>query len=307
MQITRLLKKVLFSLLALVLRQYRRGYGISIIVPFHCTDANNQRAQNWRWLESYWRAQLPGAEIIVGRDPAAAADATIAFSKSVAVNEAAKKTTGDVLVVVDADGFIAAEHVLHCANEIRAARARGHRLWFVPYRQFYRLTAFASQCMLASGPATPFRFPTPPEKHYIQDTSNNNTGHWYGALIQIVPREAFDIVGGWDKRFRGWGGEDHAIMRATDTLYGPHKTLPVQVLHIWHPMIGPDGSADLVGGKLRMWGRQQVAGANDKLSGRYYYAQGNPARMRALVDEGIAASRPVQVPVPNKCHQKYSN
>src|SRR5208282_855520 len=106
MQITRLLKKVLFSLLALVLRQYRRGYGISIIVPFHCTDANNQRAQNWRWLESYWRAQLPGAEIIVGRDPAVAADATSMFCGCVIDYEGAKKTTGGVLVVVDADGFI---------------------------------------------------------------------------------------------------------------------------------------------------------------------------------------------------------
>ena len=65
-------------------------------------------------------------------------------------------------------------------------------------------------------------------------------------MIQIMPSEAFWEVGGWDERFRGWGGEDHAAMRATDTLYWRHKTMPVQVLHLWHPMISPDGTSDWV-------------------------------------------------------------
>jgi hypothetical protein len=53
--------------------------------------------------------------------------------------------------------------------------------------------------------------------------ANPDVAHRYGVLIQILPREAIEIIGGWDERFRGWGGEDHATVRATDTLYGPTR------------------------------------------------------------------------------------
>jgi glycosyltransferase involved in cell wall biosynthesis len=262
------------------------GYGISILVPFQCSDSASERVKNWEWLERYWKAQLPGAEVIMGRDYEAV-EKSIPFSKSVAVNNAASKASGDIFVIVDADGYIPAEYVLQCADEIRRARKRGHRLWFVPYRQFYRLNAEATQQVLQSNPYEPYQFPSPPDAGDVQDTTGSQKGHWFGALIQIVPSEAFDIVGGWDARFRGWGGEDHAAMRAFDTLYSPHKTLPTKVLHLWHPMLSPKGSNTWVDWKSRTWEGQDSAGANDALSGRYYEATGSPSRMRRLVEEGL--------------------
>lgn len=264
-------------------RLCRKGHGISILIPFRCTDPNHPRMKNVEWLQRYWKAQLPGAEIIIGVDP----DLHKTFSKSVAVNDAVSKATGDIFVIVDADGYISADAVLHCAKEIRQARKRGQKLWFVPYRQFYRLTEDASKLLLASDPAKPHQFTVPlPKEQMIQDT-DPTVGHWYGAMIQIMPREAFETVGGWDPRFRGWGGEDHAAMRAMDTLYWPHKTLSTAVLHVWHPQIGPHGTAAMVHWKDRMWENQNDPGANDKLSGRYYAAQGRPTAMQKLVNEGI--------------------
>ena len=121
------------------------------------------------------------------------------------------------------------------------ARKNKKKLWFVPYRKFYRLTQEASEVILNSKPSNPIKYiGEPPEIHLLNNTPFNGTsgssyGHWYGALVQIMPKEAFKEVGGWDERFRGWGGEDHAAMRAMDTLYWPHKTLPTPVYHIWHP------------------------------------------------------------------------
>jgi hypothetical protein len=34
----------------------------------------------------------------------------------------------------------------------------------------------------------------------------------------VVPRAAFDELGGWDERFEQWGGEDAAFCYALDTL-----------------------------------------------------------------------------------------
>jgi len=261
----------------------RRGHGISILIPFRANVDQIQRLRNVVWLKRYWKAQLPGAEVIIGKDPQVDGRP---FSKSAAVNDAASRAGGDILVIVDADGYISAEAVLHCAKEIREARRRRRKLWFVPYRKFFRLTEAASNALLQSDPKRPLRFPDPLTSEFILGDTDPSVGHWYGAMIQICPREAFDIVGGWDERFRGWGGEDAAAMRAMDTLYGLHMTLPGHVLHVWHPQIGPEGTKVQVHWKERMWAGQDEPGANDKLANKYYGAYRNPDRMRKLVDEG---------------------
>ncbi len=274
-------------------RHFRRR-GISILIPFRFTGSRDkygrllgkERLNNMKWLRRYWEVQLPDAEIIMGDDP----DYDRTFSKSVAVNDAARKAKGDIFVIVDADGFVSPKTILHCAKEIRKARKKGRKLWFVPYRQFYRLTEVASKLLLASDPADPFPFTEPVQSEYTLKDNDPKIGHWYGAMIQIMSREAFELVGGWDERFRGWGGEDHAAMRAMDTLYGLHKTCPGQVLHVWHPQLGPRGAATSVHWSERMWEKQAQIGANDRLSHKYYGAQGDPVRMRKLVDAGKDAA-----------------
>jgi len=224
----------------------------------------------------------------MGVDPLLAHHPSIPFSKSAAVNNAASKARGDVFVIIDADGYLPASVVLLCAKKIREDRERGIRLWFVPYRKFYRLTQNASRRVLESSPSHPYEFTVPPDPQDVLDdhSSGSRLGHWYGALIQIMPREAFECVGGWDPRFRGWGGEDHAAMRAMDTLFWPHKTLPGQVLHLWHPMFNLDKVSAWVHWKYRTWSNQTTTGANDDLSGKYYGATGDEKRMQKLVDEG---------------------
>jgi glycosyltransferase involved in cell wall biosynthesis len=265
-----------------------RGYDISIIVPFHASDPNNQRAKNWAWLHQYWHKQLPGAEIIIGTDNFAIKN-NKPFSKSCAVNNAVRKSHGKILVIVDADGYISINDVLECAKEIRLAEKKKRHLWFVPYRKFFRLTEEATLKILQTNPADKHNYKKPELNEILNmeqfnGISGSAYGHWYGALIQIMSRNAFDIVGGWDERFRGWGGEDHAAMRAMDTLYGPHKTLPGLVIHLWHPFTLVK-SKNPTKSKNRLWDNQEINNSNDNLSHRYYWSNGNINRMRKLVDE----------------------
>jgi predicted glycosyltransferase involved in capsule biosynthesis len=283
----------MFGLLSLYKSQ-RRGRGISIIIPFREPKTTDVRTRNLAWLKHYWKVNLPGAELIIGDDP----DTSRPFSKSVAINRAVAHSKGDVLVLVDADGFLDADSVIHCAESIRHARKRGFKLWFVPYRKFYRLTDPATIRMLNSNPMKPHVFPEPMPKEDIIGGTDPKVAHWHGALIQIMPREAFETVGGWDERFSGWGGEDHAAMRAMDTLYGPHKTLPGKVLHFWHPMISRNGTTSQVNWKERMWEGQDTPVANSKLCARYYQAYLKPELMRRLVDEWKCIERERHAPSP---------
>jgi len=264
------------------------GEGISILVPLRLDDPNGVRARNWEWLKKYWEAALPEAEIVLGDDPS-----SVPFSKSAAVNDAASRANGDIFAVLDADIFLAKESMLHAAEEIRLARSHQAKLWFVPYRQLYRLTEAASNSVTASDPANP-RLPSCPPP--LEDFSNtglsqglpaSRVGHWYGAMAQIFPREAYYTVGGWDPRFKGWGGEDQAAMLAMDTLYSPHKTLPSAVFHVWHPVLTRNPT-DNPAGMNRIWPGQDPAIRNSNLFTRYHKNQGIAREMRKLVNEFLA-------------------
>lgn len=181
---------------------------ISLLVPFGGKDP--RRAEVWEWLEQYWRENLPDCEIVVGHDRRSRKRG-VPFSKAVAVNDAFKRSRGDIIVVLDADTYMSTEVITHCARRIRTAQQYGVRMWLIPYRFLFRLTREASDRVLASDPCDPLQFSTPPPREDVESVNGSGSGHFYGALAQIMPREAFEIVGGMDPRFRGWGSEDAVV------------------------------------------------------------------------------------------------
>lgn len=251
---------------------------LSLLVPFKPDPNAPERTEVWDWLERYWAYELPDAEIVIGRAPGKS------FSKTQAVNDAARRAHGRIFVILDADAYLRGSVLVHCATAIEEAARRGHNLWFVPYRHLYRLTQTASQLVLSSDPRTPYRFHNPPPIADVEKMGSNAYGHRFGAMVQIMPREAFEVVGGMDTHFQGWGGEDVAFVRALDTLWGKHKTTNNEIYHLWHPAVGTAYFT-------RMWQGQTHPRANDRLASRYSAATGDRARMRALIDEG-QRSRP---------------
>lgn len=248
------------------------GEGISLLVPFRPDGAIRQRT--WEWLEQYYAAALPGVEIVVAED-----DGCDPFSKSIAMNNAEAQSHGDVLVLLDADCYIDPAVIMDCARRIRSARDRHRTLWYIPYRRFYRLNAAISRLILDSDPEHPIRMPDPPDDCFRDHWTGESNGHHWGALIQIMPREAFECVGGMDPRFRSWGSEDVSFMWAVDTLYGRHRTTDNPVYHLWHPSFGGNH-------RTKHW-KGGTPGQNNHLAMRYRSCLGDKARMEHLVDEGF--------------------
>lgn len=246
---------------------------ISLLIPF--SSSSIIRELTFRWLLRYWKHELPQAQICIGRSN------TKIFCKGKALNNAAKKAKGKVLVILDADTYFEGSVINRCADRILEEIAAGNRLWYVPYRKLYRLKKWITEKILASPPGNPLRIPSPPEPDMYDFTNIDKSGygHRFGAMITIMPREALDVLGCFDERFKGWGGEDIAILHALDTLYALHKTTDNDVLHLWHPFLGDTY-------KTRQWEGQSGGGSNSNLSNRYHKARGNPSQMRELVDEG---------------------
>lgn len=256
----------------------KKGKGISLLVPFRPDGA--RRSETWHWLQEYWKHELPGAELIVKKDN----DDGLPFCKTQAVNNAHKASKGDIVVILDADCYISGDKILDAANRIREAVKSGRKMWFVPYRRFYRINKEWSDNILASDPKNPLRLPDFPPSYMLDEETTSEKastwGHQFGALIQIMPRKAFELVGGMDERHRSWGGDDVNFMRAVDTLYTKHFTLNNSVYHLWHPTIGKTHTE-------RAWEGGQP-GNNDWLSTLYAAANGKPDLMWELVYEGIA-------------------
>ena len=245
---------------------------ISLLVPFRPSAASPHRTRLWEWLKTYWGYELPDAEIVLGECTKAT------FSKTAAVNDAASRANGRIFVILDSDAYLSGDPILHCARAIEEAARRGQKRWFIPYRRLYRLKEHATERVLATDPRWPYRFTFPPNPADVESMTSAMYGHHFGAMVQIMPREAFETVGGMDTRFEGWGGEDVAFVRAVDTLFGRHKTVKTTIFHLWHPSIGSHVHN-------KMWEGQRLPNSNSLLASRYHKATGDFRRMRNLVDE----------------------
>lgn len=252
---------------------------LSLLVPFRPSAASPHRSRLWAWLEKYWGYELPDAEIIIGECKGTT------FSKTEALNDAAQRANGRIFVLLDSDAYLRGDPILRSARAIEEAARRGQKRWFIPYRRLYRLKENVTELVLTSDPRWPHRFPFPPNKDDVESMTTAMYGHHFGAMIQIMPREAYEAVGCMDWRFEGWGGEDVAFVRAVDTLFGKHKTLNSEIFHLWHPSIGTNASN-------KMWEGQDRPGLNSRLASRYHRATGDRARMRALVDEVLTPPEP---------------
>lgn len=255
---------------------HRRGHGISLLVPFRSNHPGDDRELNFLWLKEYWANELPYAEFIQGYN-----DET-PFCKTAAVNDAASRATGDILVIIDADAYLTGDQLLEAAHRIREARREDRPLWLVPYRRLYRLNRRATEALRDSDPADPLRFSTPPPHYALEhdDTYGGNRpdrGHWFAAMCMVVPVEAFRMLNGMDTRFKGWGGEDVAFMLALDTLYAQHKSVRGEILHMHHPRISE-------GKFIRKWAGQDTALLSSRLNYYYRAAYGDPLKMLTLLN-----------------------
>lgn len=248
----------------------RTATKISLLVPFHSDQGRRQ--ENWDWLYKHWKTVLPDAEIIVQDNT------ETPFCKTAAVNAAFRRSRGDVIVILDADCYMDYRVILRCAEEIRESHKQGHPLWYIPYRRFYRLTDSATRCLIAGRPGAAMVFADPPVAEDYAHQNPPSSGHHWGAMVQIMHRDAFKAVGGMDERFKGWGGEDVAFMYAVETLYGGRRTYDAAVYHLWHPTIKGNWK------HTRQWDGQPDAEMNDKLSERYLQARGDRKQMRELIE-----------------------
>lgn len=218
---------------------------VSLVVPV-ALDFGRQRS--WDWLRPRYPSEWELIECGAESGPT--------WSKGRQVNAGVKASSGDVLVIADADLYLDIEVLRDAIGEVRAGAP-----WVMPHGIVYRLSRHASAKVLsAEGVGRPDRV-----------VAKRHDGPIGGGFV-VCKRAAFDVVRGIDPRFTGWGGEDISFGRALDTLVGEHHRLWAPTWHFWHtPLQRHEG--------------RRASPENERLAGRYLDAVGDRDAMRALVDE----------------------
>ena len=215
----------------------------SIIVPFRGTCPHRVRAH--LLVRAFLEGQFPEAEILD------VDDGSEVFSKARSINAGVVKSSGDLLVLHDADSFVAPAQ-LHAALDLAACLPEDAGRLIIPFSIVYYLTRETTDAVYAG------RLP-----EVTQDSASYNALMVGG--INVLTRKTFDRVGGFDARFQGHGAEDRAFNAACETLTAPTMRTLGALFHLWHP---DDPTKNLA--------------VEDALAKRYLMASGNADAMREL-------------------------
>jgi hypothetical protein len=184
---------------------------ISVLVPFGASPdaAGKHRAEVWRWCSRRWDAMRNRGlvdEIIIGVDPMfvpdyypAGGDTPIPmrrpFSVARALNDAAAHARGEHFLMFGAD------HV----PDPKAIEWATHQLRGYSFARIYDRVAYATEAttrLILHGTEMPL------------DAADWHEHSAPCPGVLGVRRAAFEMAGGLDERYEGWGYEDTAFLDA---------------------------------------------------------------------------------------------
>jgi hypothetical protein len=225
-----------------------------VLIPWRGGD--NRREYLWD-LTRYWLEKLDWpiftGDFVDGRN-------SNEFNRGGSINTAAREAGDwDVALIGDADTYQDPD-AAYAAAEIAASSGD----LVVPWSERLKLSNIGTEIFGKLGPTQVFL------RH--RDVTDKTSRDGGGATI-IVPRSAWDVVGGFDESHLGYGNEDLAFMAAIETLVAKPTRVQGRALHLWHPTRKGVGTL------------KAATRPNQELWDRYRAARGDARAMRALLDE----------------------
>ena len=232
---------------------------VSVLIPFR--EGDPVRRRNLDWITGRLKALHPEWEVIIEYEPLDQPS----FQKARGLNLAFARSTGDVVIQMDAEIFALPEHL---EESVRLAEQHG---WCL-VRRIYKLEPEMSQA-ICEGPVDA----EPPAEGSVETWRKDGPGRWGWGYSVAVRRDKWLP---FDERFVGWGHEDVAWSHAMRTLVGEPAWQEGAMYHLWHPTTAQDESK-----------RTGSLHANQRLVRSYKAALGRPALMKQVMAAGAALRR----------------
>lgn len=185
---------------------------IPVLVPWR--SDGGRRDDLWRWVRRTFWSTLPDFRIVTGRSPDGP------FNRSAAVNDAAALAGNwRVAVIADNDTWVPPAQLDAAVD----TALRSQRLT-AAFSRVVELARDYSDGLLA-GSATLADFNVDRVRTDVLGTQSS---------MLVVPRELWNLVGGFDPKFQGWAGEDNAFWKACTVLAGEPQRIDGCAFHLWH-------------------------------------------------------------------------
>ncbi|GAA0699117.1 hypothetical protein GCM10008904_04190 [Paraclostridium ghonii] len=184
---------------------------LSIIIPFK-TDTGN-RERNWNWIKKRYESLMPDAELCIDERN------ETPYCKSAAINAAVRKSTQEILLIVDADIVLNINDLENAINEV-------YDKGIVAPSRLVRFSENATNRILDTNCFNV-------DDSFIDSNTQIFTSLFSG--ICIMKKEIFKKCGGYDEIFKGWGNEDVAFVKCMHRVNGPiHKISNFTMYHLHH-------------------------------------------------------------------------
>lgn len=187
--------------------------GLSVLIPY------GGERQEWyadlvEYVVARWESDFPGAEIVMasGGKP---------FNRSAARNEAARRASGDVYVVCDADTTYC--DTAWMRSSINEVLSDGDVAWIMPRSHVQATRTWTAKLLKGNA-------------WFDEGISSERVGYSEPGGWRICTAAAFSAVGGFDEGFHGWGYEDTAFVLAMATIHGSERRQG-DAIHLWHPKV----------------------------------------------------------------------
>jgi predicted glycosyltransferase involved in capsule biosynthesis len=199
---------------------------LSIIIPYRESfyPDKGYRQKAFEYVENQFQNYYPDAEIIIGKQTNGEKE----FCRSNAINNGVAKSTGDVLLISDAD-IIIKKTTLDKAFNLDTS-------FVIPFGICYNLNRQISDNIINGK--------TFSDREILRNLNGirdirpgqSTFGDKLAGGIQIITRKLFNKVNGMDERFKGWGYEDTHFCWKLMAQIGDYPILENEkIFHLWHP------------------------------------------------------------------------
>ncbi|MDD3958565.1 MAG: galactosyltransferase-related protein [Candidatus Izemoplasmatales bacterium] len=181
------------------------------------------RDRHLKWTINHYKAMFPDAEIIVEKDESGTGWDT--FDKSACINRGVRRSHGRFLLITDIDIILIKNKILSCFE-----RLNQHSIAF-PFNEIVFLDLNLTESVLKTKKSQRF-----PRVNSAGCKVKSRTGTQPSG-IYVISRKDYDLIGGHDERFVGWGSEDSAFIKTVTTMIDkPPLRLSGLAFHLWHPV-----------------------------------------------------------------------